>query len=48
MARVLLVDDDPALLDVLALAFEDAGHEVVRASDGRAALEAIRARLCQT
>ena len=42
MARVLLVDDDAALLDVLALAFEDAGHEVLRARDGRAALEAVR------
>ncbi len=47
MARVLLVDDDPTLLDVLALAFEEAGHDVVRASDGRAALEAIRARVPQ-
>lgn len=47
MARVLLVDDDAALLDVLALAFEEAGHEVVRASDGRAALESIRARAPQ-
>ena len=44
MPRVLLVDDDAALLDVLSLAFEDAGHEVDRARDGRQALEAIRAR----
>jgi DNA-binding response OmpR family regulator len=44
VARVLLVDDDAALLDVLALAFEEAGHDVVRASDGRGALEAIRLR----
>jgi len=43
VARVLLVDDDAALLDVLALAFEEAGHEVLRAGDGRAALDAIRA-----
>jgi DNA-binding response OmpR family regulator len=47
VARVLLVDDDPALLDVLALAFEEAGHEVLRATDGRAALEAIRTRAPQ-
>jgi DNA-binding response OmpR family regulator len=45
VARVLLVDDDAALLDVLALAFEEAGHEVVRASDGRAALDAIKAHV---
>jgi DNA-binding response OmpR family regulator len=44
VGRVLLVDDDAALLDVLALAFEEAGHEVSRARDGRAALEAMRAR----
>ncbi len=34
MPRVLLIDDDTALLDVLALAFEDAKHEVLTASDG--------------
>lgn len=34
MPRILLIDDDPALLDVLAMAFEDAGHEVVTARDG--------------
>jgi DNA-binding response OmpR family regulator len=43
VGRVLLVDDDAALLDVLALAFEDAGHQVSRARDGREALEAVRA-----
>ncbi|HEY8091748.1 MAG TPA: response regulator transcription factor [Polyangiaceae bacterium] len=42
MPSVLLVDDDAALLDVLALAFEDAGYDVLRAGDGRAALEVIR------
>jgi DNA-binding response OmpR family regulator len=44
MARVLLVDDDAALLDVLGLAFDDAGHEVERTGDGRSALAAHRAR----
>ena len=34
MACVLLIDDDPSLLDVLALAFEDAGHAVITAPDG--------------
>ena len=43
MAKVLLIDDDLALLDVLALAFEDAGHEVVRAPDGKRGLAAMRA-----
>jgi DNA-binding response OmpR family regulator len=41
MARVLLVDDDEALLEVLAIAFGDAGHEVERATDGKVALAAI-------
>ena len=44
MGRVLLVDDDASLLDVLALAFEEAGHEVTRARDGREALDSLRAR----
>ena len=38
----LHADDDDALLDVLALAFEEAGYGVARARDGRQALEAIR------
>lgn len=42
MARILLIDDDASLLDVLALSFEDAGHEVVTASDGQHALDRHR------
>jgi len=42
MARILLVDDDPTLLDVLSLALDDAGHEVVTECDGVAALERMR------
>ncbi len=34
MARLLLVDDDGELLDVLALAFAEAGYEVGVAKDG--------------
>jgi DNA-binding response OmpR family regulator len=34
MARILLIDDDPSLLEALGLAFEDAGHEPVTAPDG--------------
>ena len=41
VARILLIDDDAALLDVLALACEDAGHEVTRASDGQSGLDKI-------
>jgi DNA-binding response OmpR family regulator len=42
MPRIVLIDDDESLLDVLALAFEEAGHDVVRAHDGAAGLRAIR------
>jgi DNA-binding response OmpR family regulator len=39
--RVLIIDDDPELLEVLGLAFEDEGYTVVRAADGREGLAAI-------
>jgi DNA-binding response OmpR family regulator len=41
MPRVLLIDDDNELLDVLSLAFEEAGYEVATAADGRAGLAAM-------
>ncbi len=41
MSRVLLIDDDTALLDVLALAFEDADHEVITAADGAEGLSKV-------
>jgi DNA-binding response OmpR family regulator len=41
MAKVLLVDDEPDILLMLRMAFEDEGHEVVMAADGRMALERI-------
>lgn len=41
MPRVLIIDDDPELLEVLGLAFEDEGYTVVRAVDGREGLKAI-------
>lgn len=34
MARILLIDDDTSLLDALAIAFEDDGHDVLTAPDG--------------
>ncbi|MCO4770736.1 MAG: response regulator, partial [Deltaproteobacteria bacterium] len=42
MATVLLIDDDASLLDVLALAFEDAGHQVLTAPDGRAGWDRVQ------
>ncbi|MCK1367249.1 response regulator [Bradyrhizobium sp. 62] len=39
---VLLVDDDPDVLDVLASMLEDLGCEVITANSGYEALEALR------
>ena len=44
MPTVLVVEDDPAILDAVSYNLEVDGHEVVRASDGIAGLEAARAR----
>ena len=41
--RVLVVDDDPAMLRILARWLEKAGYEVATAGDGREALAAIEA-----
>jgi DNA-binding response OmpR family regulator len=39
--KLLLIDDDDALLDMLAMAFEDEGLEVHCASDGQKGLEEV-------
>ena len=39
MARLLLVDDDEAIREVLGFNLEEAGHTVITAPDGAAALE---------
>jgi DNA-binding response OmpR family regulator len=41
--KILLVDDEPPLLDTLALNLRSAGYQVVTAGDGVAALDAARA-----
>lgn len=41
--KILLVDDDPDLLAVTGFALQQAGFLVVKASDGRAGLEAVQA-----
>jgi DNA-binding response OmpR family regulator len=38
---VLVVDDDPAIAQLLAEAFDEEGYEVRRASDGKRALDEI-------
>lgn len=42
MPKVLLIDDDAPLLDVLSLAFEDAGFAVLSAVDGTRGYEATK------
>jgi CheY-like chemotaxis protein len=42
MTPVLLVDDDQAIRETLRLVLEDAGYQVQEASDGIAALQALR------
>ena len=39
MAKVLIVDDEPSVLNFLHHLFEDAGHEPISAPDGMAALK---------
>jgi DNA-binding response OmpR family regulator len=44
VSTVLLVDDEPDILLVLRLGFEDEGHQVVMAADGRMALDRLSER----
>ena len=44
MARIMVVDDEPKLSKLISEMLELAGHEVVRASGGRAALVELAAR----
>jgi DNA-binding response OmpR family regulator len=42
--KILIVDDEPTLLDMLALNLRGSGYEVVTAADGAAALDVARAQ----
>ncbi len=42
-ARILVVDDEAPIVDVVALKLRNAGHEVATASDGEEALALLRA-----
>ncbi|WNG27731.1 hybrid sensor histidine kinase/response regulator [Cystobacter fuscus] len=44
MSLVLVVDDEPAVLEVLSQVVEDLGHDVVQARDGEEAWSLARAR----
>ena len=41
-ARVLVVDDEPSMRQMLSFALRREGYDVSTADDGRAALEALR------
>jgi phosphoserine phosphatase RsbU/P len=45
--KILLVDDDEIVLDYLSLCVINAGYEVVRATDGEAALTSMRRDFAQ-
>ena len=44
MARVLVVDDDPSIRQVIVYVLRDEGYQVDEATDGRAALASIGRR----
>jgi DNA-binding response OmpR family regulator len=44
MPRVLIVDDDPALRELLRITLTRAGFETAEAADGHSALETSMAR----
>jgi CheY-like chemotaxis protein len=47
MARILIVDDDPALLRLLSLRLRHEGHDVIEADSGEAALAQLDIELPQ-
>src|SRR5215208_2212788 len=42
MARILVVDDEPEIRDLCAVALRDAGHLVVQADNGQSAIDIHR------
>ena len=42
MSRILVVDDEPDIRQIIRLILEGEGHEIVEADDGLAAYEAVR------
>jgi CheY-like chemotaxis protein len=43
MARIVVADDDPDILSIVSMSLEAMGHEVTRATNGREAVDAVRA-----
>jgi len=45
MAKILIVDDENSIRELFTYIFEDAGHEVVQACNGRVALEILQSAI---
>jgi DNA-binding response OmpR family regulator len=45
VSRILIVDDEPAILDAIAILLADEGYSVQTAADGRVALEMLAGEL---
>jgi CheY-like chemotaxis protein len=41
MAKILIVDDEPTIRELFRYVFEEAGHEVAQAENGRAAFDRL-------
>ena len=42
MYKILIVDDEPSILELFRFVFDEAGHEVTLARNGRQALDALK------
>jgi CheY-like chemotaxis protein len=42
MAKILIIDDEPSIRELYSFIFSDAGHEVLLAENGLAALELLK------
>ena len=45
MARIVVVDDDPDILDIVCISLETMGHEVERAANGSEGVDLVRSSL---
>ena len=44
MARIVVADDDPDILNIVSMSLEAMGHQVARATNGREAVDVVRAQ----
>lgn len=41
-AKILVIEDEPAIQDLIVVNLENAGHHVIRAADAESALDIVR------